>query len=250
MAQSALFRIGSRVAKRFIPEPLALRPVWLTMESGVKVCCNSAATLVVFSEIFADQTYKTALDRAAKMDNVVDLGANRGLFVLYVEHYLRERKRNDKPRYVCVEPSQDNIDSLDRHMSENALADRVKVCAGVVAGTRDGTVDMFYDARANTSGGIGGKSLTTRKVPVLDLAKLTGDGPIDVLKMDVEGAEPGVLAEYADVLARTKVLVVELHLQIVDAAACRASIKSTGLELVGISSEQPHIITEIYERRA
>jgi len=35
--------------------------------------------------------------------------------------------------------------------------------------------------------------------------------PVDVLKIDIEGSEHSFLCEYADLLARTRVLLIELH---------------------------------------
>jgi FkbM family methyltransferase len=250
MGRSYLYRLGQRLAKRLVPEPLALHPIWITLETGIKVCCNSEQTLAVFAELFADQTYRKALDLVKPLETVVDLGANRGLFVLYVEHYLRERQRQDRPTYACVEPSAQNVRSLERQVAGNAIDSRVRIARGVVADRRTGSVDFFYTGRSNTSASIVGEArLTTRSVPVVDLARFA-EGTIDVLKIDVEGAEEGVLREYADVLARTRVVVVELHLQLVDGDACRRMLASAGFAFVVVtSSRQSHIVTEIYQRR-
>jgi|tagenome__1003787_1003787.scaffolds.fasta_scaffold20794624_2 FkbM family methyltransferase len=251
MTRSYLYRLGDRIAKHVVPEPLALRPVWITLETGIKVCCNSEQTLVVFAEVFADQTYRKALDLVKPLETIVDLGANRGLFVLYVEHYLRERQREDRPTYFCVEPSRENVGSLVRHVAENGIGPRVRIARGVVTDRRLGSAHFHYTARSNTSAAIVPTArLTSRAVPIVDLANLSNGG-IDVLKIDVEGAEQGLLREYADVLARTRVVVIELHLQFVDADACRRILAAAGFAFVVVtSSRQPHIVTEIYQRRS
>src|SRR3954467_3648478 len=232
MARFYLYRLVERLAKRLVPEPLALQPISITLETGIKVCCNSEQTLIVFAELFADQTYRKALDLVKPLQTVLDLGANRGLFVLYVEHYLRERQRADVPRYFCVEPSRENVRSLERNLADNGVDSRVRIARGVVTDRRTGSGGFFYTGRSNTSSGIVSEAKrTTRPVPVIDLASLA-EGVIDILKIDVEGAEEGILREYADVLARTRVVVIELHLQLVDGDACRRLLTSAGFAFV------------------
>jgi FkbM family methyltransferase len=250
MIPASLLRIGDRLAKRLIPEPLALRPVWVTLETGIEVCCDSEQTLAVFSELFVDQTYRPALEQLSSVGSVVDLGANRGLFMLYVEHWLRLAGRKDRPRYVAVEPSSENIESLERHAKRNSISDRLTVGRGVVSDKRSGSAEIFYASHSNTSGGIvPDKRLTTRSVPILDLAKLTSNEPIDLLKIDIEGAEQGFLGEYKDVLGRAKTVVIELHHHYVDADACRKMIETSGLRFVEkTSARHAQMVTEIYRR--
>ena len=82
-------------------------------------------------------------------------------------------------------------------------------------------------------------------VPTLSISALmemVGDDPILIFKMDIEGAETVLLTPGADWLARTNVLMIELHKRIVPgseaaffaASADRCVVTSDGAKFISI----------------
>ena len=214
---------------RFIPEALAISPAWVTLDSGLKVCIDSKLSLECFVELFLTQPYTPAFDILTSYNVIVDVGANRGMFLLSALNYLRKQGLKT-PQFYCVEAAKPNFLGLKRHIDANSLTDSVVMAQGAVCGKRNGFVNFYYSPRAHGMGTIiNRKRLISRKVPVIDLATFIDAPRIDLLKLDIEGAEEGFLAEYPEVLAKTQVLVGEFHLKEVDYPLCRKYLEERGL---------------------
>ena len=215
---------------RLLPEPLAISPQRITLSSGIQIDLDSKLSLDNFAEIFITKPYAPALDLLPRVDFVADLGAARGLFLLYALHRLRERGQADTPRFVCVEAARENLARLNRQIQLNSLTGQGVAVHGAVSGQRTGLVHFYYHPRGHLMGLIvKNRRLTTRTVPIVDLARILDAPRIDLLKMDIEGAEEAVLQEYPDVLRKTEVLVAEFHLHQVDYAHCRAALEESGM---------------------
>jgi len=238
------------LANRVIPEPLRLAPVSITLDSGVAIRVDSAVTLGILLELFITGPYTSALELAGPMKFVVDLGANRGLFPLLVEHHLRKSGRPDCPEFLCVEAAEANYHRLVQQLSSNGFVGRSTAVHGAVCGKRTGTVSFFYTSKRNEAGCIvNRRSPVTVRCPVADLSALTRNRPIDLLKMDIEGAEEGVLEEYGDVFEKTGVFVAEFHLHYVDHARCKRLLESRGLRFHERTwSYQDKLAVEVYAR--
>ena len=214
---------------RFLPDALAMWPVEVVLESGVKVLIDSQLTLQMFVELFVTQPYLPALNLLPKPEVVVDLGANRGLFVLFVSHCLRLRGES-VPRFICVEAAKPNLKCLAHHVQANSLGDQVTLVHGAVCGKRSGTVQFYYAPRAHGMARlVEGGRLTTRGVHVVDLAAFVRSSKIDLLKVDIEGTEEEFLQEYPEILEKTRVLIGEFHLQQINYARCQAMLGKAGL---------------------
>lgn len=129
----------------------------------------------------------------------VDVGANIGYYLLLLESAI-----GPGGSVVCFEPEPDNVRELERNIGLNGLAN-VRVLAAA-AGAEDGIVSLRVGINAAIVAG--GGDLT---VPLLRLdSALTG--PVDFLKIDVEGWEGHVLAGARRLLRQYRpALWVEIH---------------------------------------
>lgn len=118
----------------------------------------------------------------------VDVGANMGYFSLLWTGL------NPAGHAIAFEPAPRNLELLQNNVFRNHLADRVTVIPKAV-GERAGTV--VFDVGPAEQTGWGGVSTTTSKtsitVPVVRLDEELPDIGIDVLKIDVEGADTLVI---------------------------------------------------------
>lgn len=236
--------------RRIFPDALQRAPVWYEFPSGIGVRIDSVETLSILIELFAVQPYAAALDLSAPSRCVVDLGAHRGLFVLFACHHLRAKGGPD-PQFVCVEADRRNLVHAGRQLSANGLDRNVRLVHGAVAGQRQGEVDFYVHPRFHGRGHIqAAPRWTTRVVPVVDLAREIPFDRIDLLKIDVEGAEQSVFQEYPDLLARTRVLVAEMHLQRIDHSLCRKILEGSGLRYQQCTFQWRDIRVEIYARES
>ena len=135
---------------------------------------------------------------------IVDLGANLGLTALmFADQY-------PEARIVCVEPHPENA-ALLRH-NLRCLGARAMVLEAAVA-DQSGTMCLslateHYNASLMREGPHG---VEVRTLTMDDLCKEMGIDKIDVLKMDIEGAEKLILANQPAWLRKVDVLLAELH---------------------------------------
>ncbi len=168
-----------------------------------------ASDLSVLYELQRQREYDAALDEITcplEVRCVVDMGANVGLSMRF---WL---KSFPNARVVGIEPDAGNLAMCRENLSLcGGGAARASLIQAFVGGERrTAAVDRRRGAWGYrmAEGGGGGESIPVVTVQdVLDRV----DGDVDLLKMDIEGAEAEVFARPAPWLARVKTLVVEVH---------------------------------------
>ncbi len=153
---------------------------------------RSQADKSVFEEIFKLGEYKAAEEKIKNAKNcVIDAGAQAGFFSLYA------RALNAEVKIIAIEPDEENLEAMVNNFSQNNIQD-IEIVSSALAGTRsvrDFFVSTdFHDHSLN-------KNLVkkiARKVKVQgltlsDIREKYKINQIDLLKMDIEGAEYEVL---------------------------------------------------------
>lgn len=157
-----------------------------------KITLRSQADKSVFEEIFKLGEYKAAEEKIKVAKNyIIDAGAQAGFFSLY------SRALNPEVKIIAIEPDEENLAAMENNFSQNKIQN-VEIVSSALAGTRsvrDFFVSAdFHDHSLN-------KNLVkkiARKVKVQSLAlsdiyEKYKIKQIDLLKMDIEGAEYEVL---------------------------------------------------------
>ena len=141
---------------------------------------------------------------------------------------------------MAFEPDPFNAWLLDRNLSENAI-DNVIVDSRAV-GAAPGLARLYRYKSAN----FGRHSLAadhghgSRSVPVTDLdgalANLgLGDRPVALIKIDVEGYEPAVIAGAARTLERTDALILEYSPELSESGGLSARDMMARLQSLGFT---------------
>ena len=147
-------------------------------------------------------------------DTAIDVGAHIGFFTLQMAAMV-----GPGGRVIAFEPLDTNANLLERSIAENHFEDRVTFRRAAV-GASSGTATLTFPLETLNSGGAyllrqGTSPLTgneTREVPLVALDDLDVSGPVRVIKMDVEGAEPQVLRGAERLLQTHRpVMLSELH---------------------------------------
>lgn len=157
-----------------------------------------------FREIFVEDEYGIVRELLGEEPHpvVVDLGANVGLFSLLVFMNFPEA------RLIAVEPSSHTFEVLATNRALNPSTDWT--CRRAAVDERDGTV-RFHNDPTSTASRVAADG--DEEVEAVTMSSLVGAtaGPIDLVKLDVEGAEARALRGGREVLSRVKNLIVEVH---------------------------------------
>ncbi len=143
-------------------------------------------------------------DVASARGVVVDAGAHVGTFAATAAAHAAQ--------VVAVEPNPANLELLRANLDRNGI-DNVEVVEGALW-PGGGEVELAMAGPTSAGSVVGEGGGTTVKVPTVDLDGLVERlGPIDLLKLDIEGAEFEVLrAASPATLAQIDTIVGELHL--------------------------------------
>lgn len=142
----------------------------------------------LFREIFVDDVY---LGRGfydpRPGDTIVDIGANIGAFALMIESRARGA------RVHCFEPGPSTRETLERNVAANGLGEYVAVHPYAVSDRRGVVELMRADSPVHRSlfanDYARGGSDEVETLPLAEALDLAGGGRVDLLKVDVEGAE-------------------------------------------------------------
>lgn len=170
---------------------------------------NAEEFRILKREIFTEHCYYTELE--TDKPKILDLGGNIGLSTLYF------KKLYPGAEITVVEPFPANVRLLRKNVEENQLLGVTIVEAAVMPAA--GKVELYADKNESgwysmagvVRGGWGGQQESKRfTARAVTLESLVGDD-VDLLKMDIEGAEEAVLRTSEGALKRVRKLVMEWH---------------------------------------
>lgn len=132
---------------------------------------------------------------------ILDCGANIGIASLYYKRLL------PNARITAFEPDHQLCGLLRRNLAENAAQD-VEV---VEAALWDAEGEMTFLSTGDDSGRVS-SALGSAVIPVQTI-RLVGylEDPVDLLKLDIEGAEGRVITDCSGYLRNVKHLILEYH---------------------------------------
>ena len=164
-----------------------------------------------FQDVFLDPNYWRAFEIFSEdPDLVVDCGAHCGHFAILIDICFRAKFGASSAEYILIEPNEALHPALHSNLVNAKLRDRATILTGLV-GRKKGTATLTTDPKNFLTSHIGDASGPGKVIEYLDLAVLTSGRPIDLLKLDIEGAEFEFAAANPDVLALTRNAVVEVH---------------------------------------
>jgi FkbM family methyltransferase len=166
----------------------------------------------VLNEVWLDRVYEPNADFSIREGwTVLDLGAHKGSFT------VRAALTGPSTRVYAVEPEPDNLRYLNGNIALNRL-ENVEVHPAAVSAD-PGEALLYVASRGSGTNsllrerikGDKGVSVAVPTIRVDDLIERAG-GQIDMMKMDVEGAEYAVLhAVSSKALRRIRRIVLEYH---------------------------------------
>ncbi len=211
------------------------------LRSGLIVKIESLSEWVVYNDIFVDREYDIPIQKAIESAssnrplNILDLGANVGLFTLKATDLILQSKT---PPISCqitlVEGSPAVYAKLESRLAElkSNLPSELKIDLTLIhglVGNRQGSCKIFeVDFHGMNSlfsdEGVGGVD-----VPFVNLSSLYDENStIDLLKCDIEGSELTFIKTYKDLLDRVENAVFEFHPTYCDTSECFKGLREAG----------------------
>lgn len=204
-------------------------------KTGINLQVGGNSDWAIFKDIFVDGEYDQAIDlfinncEPGLPPLVLDLGSNVGYFALRVAD--RWLERNDLIGFdlIGVEGSPRVFDLLTKRTDQPKIKTQCKFIHGLV-GKRAGSATIAETSFYAMNSIVKPVSESGSEVPFVDLTKLIApDREIDFLKCDIEGAEEMFIENYQDLLKRTKLVVIEIHTDLVSLDRCLSLLASAGL---------------------
>jgi FkbM family methyltransferase len=206
-----------RLPTPFRPRSGGLRTLRLT--NGVEFTYRrERGDIYTVREVWLDEAYRLPVGFTA--DVIVDLGAHIGLASLWLaRHY-------DASTVIAVEPSPGNAELARANLARNGVqADVIEAAIGAVDGEA-----WFAEGTQSNLGRLASTGVLVRTVGMETVvARLDKGRTIDVLKVDIEGAESAVFAGAPPWLERVRVVVAELHLSGDELQTVRETLTEAGL---------------------
>lgn len=154
----------------------------------------------------AEYAFIRGLLEGRKAPVIFDLGANVGLFAVYAFSIF------PGARILSVEAGTETFGMLRRNREANPLLDWKTLHAAVWK--ENGFVE-FSPAEYSTGGSVAFGGSGAEKVPAATLDALYGEyaggGAVDLLKIDIEGAEQAALSASESAIGNAGIVVVEVH---------------------------------------
>jgi FkbM family methyltransferase len=205
--------------------------------TGVRYRVRFIDTLVLAQSIFGGGEYEPLEAEAASIRRFVDLGCNVGLFPLF----LCAKRGAFDVEGILVDGNPEVAAEARRNMALNALETRTDVLHGLAGGPTSG--DAVFTVAQNTlsstrDASMLGSTFGTRtvrvpwvNVPAAVDARFGAEARLDVLKIDIEGAELEFLQANPGLLARSDRVILEFHKPKVTLEMVQQLLEPTGLAL-------------------
>ena len=177
------------------------------------------------NEIYLDRVYDVPGVDFKRCTSVLDLGANMGIFALYIA------SKNSGAQIHCFEPEATNFKFLQRNLSANNVRASTYPYA-VSSSSGIGHLSIKGTSAEYTLASAGDAFQEVECVDIDRVFELTGVEHFDFVKMDIEGAEREILAACTDQqLRRMRAISLEWHhsLQELDDLATR--LRAYGFEV-------------------
>jgi FkbM family methyltransferase len=220
-AHAALLAIAAKLRGTKVLHAVERRelehPLWLRIPSS---------DVDAYGQIFVDADYDFVADPPPR--TIVDAGANIGLAAVYFAN------RYPRSTTIALEPEPGNF----RMLAQNAAPYPNIVPVQAALWNRNEAIELFDPGLGDWSfmtgagtGSVPGKACGTVRAMTLDtLIDEYGLDRIDVLKMDIEGAESEVFEDASSWIDRVDALIIELHERMKPGCTCRVRAATAGFD--------------------
>ena len=199
-----LYRPVSFVKAALIYLGIIQKPEKLCLWNGTKFYIRGKSDLYTLGEVYIRKVYGSRIRNGSV---VIDLGAHIGIFSIWAA------KSGDNVRVVSYEPSDENFEALSKNVSLNKLQEKISLHKAAVT-SRKGRLDFFLSGNQTTNSIFRSKGTKKSIVDSVRLEDVFAQNRLNIcslLKIDVEGAEYGIIRSSGKVLEKIGEIGIEYH---------------------------------------
>ena len=195
---------------------------------------KNTSDLHVFNQVIIEKEYRMLAELVSRYSKpeaiqcIVDAGANIGLTSRYLSQVFTRAK------VLAIEPGPENFSALQMNIGKRHSQIIPFQCALWFEKTKMKISNTFRDRREWSLQVVTDTSGVIEAVPLSEILQRAGFAHVDMLKMDIEGAEKSLLADLAflQALKKIKFIAIELHEEVIDKIQTINQLQSLGFELV------------------
>ena len=193
--------LANFIIRRFIPYSIKIEEGEIILNKS-DVTISGALALGAFEKVEIDIFRKTIHSGM----NIVDMGANIGYYTI-----VAARRVGSKGKVFAFEPEETNVSFLRKNIEHNHLTNTIVEQKALSNSTGKQTLFLTKNNKGTHSlvNNRNTKNKTTVEIDTLDNALKKYDSPIiDIIKMDIEGAEVLALEGMRETISRNPHLII------------------------------------------
>ena len=204
-----------------------------------------------FTEVFKEQVYRDLLSHVKECRTVIDLGANIGLAALYFTTHYPDCK------LLAVEPHPGTYQMLRMNLKDLISAKRCRTLRAAVWGKETVLVGEALDAPEHYStfamheaASAGSAEQQTIGLSMPGIIAESGFDTVDILKVDIEGAEVELFKGDVSWLNRVRSIAIEFHADSREAAEFDGLMQQHGFRVIDTGSHTVMALRDGQESRS
>lgn len=175
---------------------------------------NASETQEIYNSLFIRKDYDLSINNNAP--KIIDCGAHIGLATIFL------KRKFPHAEITAIEANPETLRYLKKNLQKNNISD-TKVIWGALSKASDGTIPLYIDSNREDPWSWDDsiikdiwvdrpsrKNKQMVQVPTLHLSEFITDR-IDLIKMDIEGAECEVIEEAEKKLDLVDSIIIEIH---------------------------------------
>jgi FkbM family methyltransferase len=186
--------------------------------------------IAIFYEIFYKAVYALPEGALQQPKLIVDMGANIGLSALYFQQAY------PGATIICVEPEQSNYTLLEKNLAAGITNNTIKPLRAAVT-ANDGEVLFNKAAHAYNSSISTETGVKVRGISINTLFDNYGITHVDLMKIDIEGAEKYIFSGEPAWLKKVNHVIIEIHSP-EDHAICMAAFERFGFTVQPLNTDE------------
>lgn len=176
-----------------VQSPLFKAPIWLR---------DNFSDKAIFHQVFSQRQYYIDALPAIKAERIIDAGANIGLASIFFSNMFPSAE------IIAIEPQTDNFDLLKKNLEPY---DKVECVHAALWYQQEKITIKNPDSLAASYMVQADQTSTIDGITIQSLLEDRKWEKVDILKMDIEGAEKEIFSAPTDWLKQVRLLIIELH---------------------------------------